>query len=71
MSNSSISNNSILHKSFACTQFKCPTVLLDLQIGPSQVLPLRDRVDQGAMAMKGYPAFPKNPALLEPYHLIV
>ena len=29
------------------------------------MLPLRDRVDLGAMAMKGYSAFPKAPALLE------
>ena len=36
-----------------------------------QVLPLQTRVDQGAMAMKGYSAFPKAPALLEPHHQIV
>ena len=36
-----------------------------------QVLPLRARVDQGAMAMKGYSAFPNAPALLEPHHEIV
>ena len=30
------------------------------------MLPLRARVDQGAMAMNGYLAFPKAPALLEP-----
>ena len=35
------------------------------------VLPLRARVDRGAMAMKGYSAFPKAPALLEAHHLIV
>ena len=29
------------------------------------------RVDLGAMAMKGYSAFPKAPALLEPHHQIV
>ena len=28
-------------------------------------------MDQGAMAMKGYSAFPKAPALLEPHHQIV
>ena len=28
-SNSSISDNSIYHKSFVCTQFKCQTVLFD------------------------------------------
>ena len=40
-------------------------------IGPYQVLPLRAREDLGAMAMKGYSAFPKVPALLEPHHQIV
>ena len=34
------------------------------------MLPLRVRVDLGAMAMKGCAAFPKAPALLEPYHQI-
>ena len=29
------------------------------------------RVDLGTMAMKGYSAFPKAPALLEPHHQIV
>ena len=31
------------------------------------MLPLQARVDLGAMAMKGYSAFPKAPALLEPF----
>ena len=35
------------------------------------MLPLRLRVDVVAMAMKGYTAFPKAPALLEPHHQIV
>ena len=35
------------------------------------MLPLRARVDLGAMAMKGYSAFPKTPALLEPHHQMV
>ena len=35
------------------------------------MLPLRARVDLGTMAMKGYSAFPKAPALLEPHHQIV
>ena len=35
------------------------------------MLPLRARVDLGAMAMKEYSAFPKAPALLEPHHQIV
>ena len=34
------------------------------------MLPLRARVDLGAMAMKGYSAFPKAPALLQPHHLM-
>ena len=40
-------------------------------IGPYQVLPLRARVDLGVMAMKGYPAFFKAPALLKPHHQTV
>ena len=35
------------------------------------MLPLQAREDLGAMAMKGYSASPKAPALLEPYHQIV
>ena len=35
------------------------------------MLPLRARVDLEAMAMKGYPGFPKSPALLKPHHQIV
>ena len=35
------------------------------------MLPLWARVDLGAMAMKGYSALPKAPAILEPYHQIV
>ena len=35
------------------------------------MLPLTVREDLGAMAMKGYSAFPKDPALLEPHHQIV
>ena len=42
-----------------------------LLIGPYSVLPLQTRVDQGAMAIKGYSAFPKAPALLEPYNQII
>ena len=30
--------------------------------GPYQVLPVRARIDQRAMAMKGYSVFPKAPA---------
>ena len=54
--------------SLVCTQFKCQTVLFDPLIGPYQLLPLWPRVDLGAMAIKGYSAFPKAPALLEPHH---
>ena len=35
------------------------------------MLPLRARVDLGAMAMKGYSAFPQGPGLLKPSHQIV
>ena len=35
------------------------------------MLPLRARGDTGAIAIKGYPAFPKAPVLLEPNHQIV
>ena len=36
-----------------------------------QVLPFRARVDLGAMAMKGYSAFPKTPVSLELLQQIV
>ena len=35
------------------------------------MLPFRAKVDLGAMAMKGYSAFPKAPALMKPHHEIV
>ena len=35
------------------------------------MLPFRPRVDLGAIAMKGYSAFPKATALLEPNYQIV
>ena len=35
------------------------------------MLPLRARVYQGAMAIKGYSAFPKPPSLLESHNQIV
>ena len=38
---------------------------------PYQLLPLQVRLDLKVMAMKGYSAFPKAPALLEPHHQIV
>ena len=43
---------------------------LNGQIGPYQVLSLRARMDQGAMAMKMYPTFPRAPGL-ERHHQIV
>ena len=46
-------------------------VLFNPLIGPYQVLPFRARVDLGAMAMKGYSAFPKAPASLELHHQII
>ena len=47
-----------------------PLVQFNPLIGPYQVLPRRNRVDLGAMTIKGYSAFPKTPALLEPHHQI-
>ena len=35
------------------------------------MLPLRARMDMGAMAMKGFSRFSKAPALLKPQHWIV
>ena len=55
-----VSNYSIYRKSFVCTQFKCQTVLFDQLIGPYQVLPLRVKVDLGAMTMKGILHIPQN-----------
>ena len=46
-------------------------VLFDQLIGPYQVLPLRATGGLGMIAMKGYSAFPKAPALPEPHHQIV
>ena len=48
-----------------------PLILFNPYVGPYQMLPLRARVNLGAMAMKGYSAFPKAPALPEPYHQMV
>ena len=36
-----------------------------------KVLPLQTWVDKGVMAMKGYSAFPKDPALLEAHQQII
>ncbi len=46
-------------------------VLFNPLIGLYQVLPLRARVDLGAMVMKGFSAFSKAPASLERQHQIV
>ena len=46
-------------------------MLFDPLIGPYQVLPLQGRVDSGAMAMKGFSAFSKAPALLEPDFIFI
>ena len=43
-------------------------VLFNPYIGPSQVLPIQARVNLGAMAMKGYSAFPKDLALFSVVH---
>ena len=59
------------HQSFVYTQLNDQTVLFDPEIGPYQMLPLRARVNLGAMAMKGYTAFAKASAILEPHHQIV
>ena len=47
------------------------SVLFDPLIEPYQVLPLPAKVDLVAIAMKGYSAFLKAPALLEPRHQII
>ena len=39
-------------------------------MGPYQMLPLQARVDLGAMAMKGYSAFPEAPGT-SPSHCLV
>ena len=48
-----------------------PLFLFNPWIWPYQVLPRRATVDLGAMAIKGYSAFLKAPASLEPRHQIV
>ena len=52
-------NNSILYKSFVCTQFECQIVLFNPLIGLYQVLPIWARVDRAVMAMKGLSKLPK------------
>ena len=57
-------------KQFSFAQLR-NLLLFDPWIGPYQVPPLLIRVDLGGMAMKGYSAFPKAPALLGFLHQIV
>ena len=63
-----------MSKEFYLKQFSLSLVhslvLFDPLIGPYHVLPLRDTVDLGAMAVKGCSAFPKAPVLLEPHNQI-
>ena len=66
-----VKNVSILSYSVYSIHFSISMLLVPFIIGPYQVLPLRARVNLGTMAMKGYSAFPKAPALLEPHHQIV
>ena len=63
--NVSISSYSVYSIHFSISML---LVIFNPYIGPYQVLPLRARVDLGAMAMKGYSVFPKALALLEPHH---
>ena len=55
---------------FQTIQFSTSTQFSSIQ-PIDQVLPLWARVDLGVMAMKGYSAFPKTLALLEPHHQII
>ena len=66
--NISISSYSVYSIQFSISML---LFLFNPWIGPYQVLPLRARVDLGTMAMKGYSAFSKVPALLEAHHQIV
>ena len=52
-------------------EFQYQTVLCDLLREPFQVLPLQARVNLGAIAIKGYSGFLKDPALLKLHHQIV
>ena len=47
-----ITNNLIKHQSFVYTLLKYQTVLFDREIGPYQMLPVKARVDLGAIARK-------------------
>ena len=50
-----------------CPRLRSPTLFAEFS-SIYRYEPLRVQVDQGAMAMKGYSAFPKAAALLEPHH---
>ena len=66
ISNNSVSDNYTLSVSktvlFQTIQFSISTQFssFDHWIGPYQVLQLQDRVDRGAMAMKGYSVIPQS-----------
>ena len=67
MSKGFISNNWVLHKySFNIKNILFQTIQISIQ-----VVPFQTRVDQGAIAMKAYTAFPKVPELLELHDQIV
>ena len=66
-----ITNNSIKHQLFIQTHLNISNnPFQHKHIGSYQVLPLRDRVDRGVMAMKFYSTNPKAPALLKTHHPI-
>ena len=58
-------------KKFSLAKIHCYVLFDPYLRGPYLVLPLWDRVYLGAMAVKGYSAFPKAPALLESHHQII
>ena len=61
-----------MSKQFYFKQLSLAQVRSLVLFNPSyQMLPLQTRVDLGAMAVKGYSAFPKAPASLEPHEQIV
>ena len=66
--NVSIANYSVYSIHFSISML---LVVFNPQLGSYQVQPLRARVELGAMAMKGYSAYPKAPALLKSHHQIV
>ena len=63
-------SKTVLFKQFSLEKVHS-LVLFNPLIGLYRELRLRERVDLGAMAIKGYSAFPKGPALLEHQRQIV